>query len=224
MPAEYGEPLSERELEIVALVADGLTNREIAARIYLSPNTVKVHLRNIFTKTGVASRTELTVLAMQAGWIEVPGIVVAPTPAEPSLPAAETVEPATSSPAPLPSWPRSRWLALVVGLFLALAAISSLGIVIGDDPVYGDGWDVGAHECVPAPFSLTGVLFQADGCVLGWTSVFGAAYCVEVRTDLCSGVWTTQAAVNSAGYGTCWTSSPFDGERGFYRISLSGPE
>ncbi len=101
---------------------------------------------------------------------------------------------------------------------------TSLGIVIGDDPVYGDGWDVGAHECVPAPFSLTGALFQADACVLGWTSVFGAAYCVEFRTDLCSGAWTTQAAVNSAGYGTCWTSSPFDGERGFYRISLSGPE
>ena len=70
MPVEQGQPLSERELEIIALVAEGLTNREIAVRLFLSPNTVKVHLRNIFTKTGVSSRTELSMLAVQEGWVE----------------------------------------------------------------------------------------------------------------------------------------------------------
>jgi DNA-binding CsgD family transcriptional regulator/N-acetylneuraminic acid mutarotase len=71
MPIEEGQPLSERELEITGLVTEGLTNREIAERIFLSPNTVKVHLRNIFTKTGVASRTELSMLAVQEGWVVV---------------------------------------------------------------------------------------------------------------------------------------------------------
>ncbi len=69
MPAEPGEALSEREIEVVRLVAAGLSNKEIAAQLYVSPNTVKVHLRNIFTKTGVSSRTELTLLALRSGWL-----------------------------------------------------------------------------------------------------------------------------------------------------------
>jgi LuxR family maltose regulon positive regulatory protein len=52
------EPLSERELEVLHLIARGLTNPEIAARLYLSPNTVKVHTRNIYGKLGVKNRTQ----------------------------------------------------------------------------------------------------------------------------------------------------------------------
>jgi hypothetical protein len=69
MPVEYGEPLSERELEIIALVAEGLTNREIAARTYLSPNTVKVHLRNMFSPRRSRFAHRPDVRAMQEGWI-----------------------------------------------------------------------------------------------------------------------------------------------------------
>ncbi len=77
MPSEYGEPLTERELQIVQLVAEGLTNREVALRLHISHNTIKVHLRNIFTKTGVASRTELSMLAVQEGWVKLPNLPAA---------------------------------------------------------------------------------------------------------------------------------------------------
>jgi len=55
---ELIEPLSEREIEVLQLVADGLTNPEIANRLYLSLNTVKVHTRNIYGKLGVNNRTQ----------------------------------------------------------------------------------------------------------------------------------------------------------------------
>ena len=66
-------PLSEREREILQLVAEGLTNREIAQRLSISHNTVKVHLSNIFEKTGVASRTEATLYAIEQRIVAVPG-------------------------------------------------------------------------------------------------------------------------------------------------------
>ncbi len=68
--------LSERELEILKLLATGLSNKEIAAQLFLSLNTVKVHLRNIFAKLGVQSRTEATLIAIQRGYVSVPGTAV----------------------------------------------------------------------------------------------------------------------------------------------------
>ena len=52
------EPLSEREREVLALIADGLTNREVGERLYISQGTVKAHTSNIFGKLGVHSRTQ----------------------------------------------------------------------------------------------------------------------------------------------------------------------
>lgn len=67
--AEPGEPLTERELEVVRLLSTGASNKEIAAQLYLSPNTVKVHLRNIFTKLEAQTRVEVTMIAVRNGWV-----------------------------------------------------------------------------------------------------------------------------------------------------------
>jgi DNA-binding NarL/FixJ family response regulator len=53
-----GADLSEREIEVLALVAEGLTNTQIAQRIDVSDNTVKFHLQNIYQKLNVSNRTE----------------------------------------------------------------------------------------------------------------------------------------------------------------------
>lgn len=61
--------ISEREREILRLVATGATNQQIALQLNISINTVKVHLRNIFGKIGVVSRTEATVYAIRNGLV-----------------------------------------------------------------------------------------------------------------------------------------------------------
>lgn len=64
---EIVEPLSERELEVLHFIAEGLSNREIAQKLYLSHNTVKGHARNIYGKLGVNSRTQAAARARILG-------------------------------------------------------------------------------------------------------------------------------------------------------------
>ena len=61
------EPLSERELEVLRLVASGLSNREVAQELVLATGTIKKHINNIFTKLNVRSRTQAAAQARELG-------------------------------------------------------------------------------------------------------------------------------------------------------------
>jgi len=61
------EKLSERELEVLALMAEGLTNPEIAGRLFLSLSTIKTHLNNIYGKLNVRNRAEAVLRAKELG-------------------------------------------------------------------------------------------------------------------------------------------------------------
>jgi NarL family two-component system response regulator LiaR len=64
-PPEPGLALTEREREVLALMVEGLNNTQIAARLTVSPSTIKSHVSNILSKLGVASRTEAVTLALR---------------------------------------------------------------------------------------------------------------------------------------------------------------
>ncbi|UCC64834.1 MAG: response regulator transcription factor [Anaerolineae bacterium] len=63
------ETLTPREMEVLRLVAQGLTNYQIARQLGLSVRTVEAHLTHIYAKLGVSSRTEAALLAQRRGWI-----------------------------------------------------------------------------------------------------------------------------------------------------------
>jgi DNA-binding NarL/FixJ family response regulator len=71
-PGTGASPLSARERQVVAAVSDGLSNDEVAARLGIASRTVESHLRRLFERHGVASRTELATRALREGWLEIP--------------------------------------------------------------------------------------------------------------------------------------------------------
>ena len=63
-----GEGLSEREAEILALITQGLDNAEVAARTFLTPNTVKSYIRTLYRKIEVSSRTQAVLWGIDHGF------------------------------------------------------------------------------------------------------------------------------------------------------------
>jgi two-component system NarL family response regulator len=62
--------LTAREVNVLELVAKGMSNREIGAALFLSEDTIKTHLRRIYAKLGVGDRTEAALLAVQRGIVK----------------------------------------------------------------------------------------------------------------------------------------------------------
>ena len=58
--------LTAQEFQVARFVAKGLSNREVGAQLFLSPRTIDFHLRNVFAKLEIASRTELAILKLDA--------------------------------------------------------------------------------------------------------------------------------------------------------------
>ena len=68
-PEDQYDGLTERELGILRLVGQGLSNKQIGKKLFISDRTVQAHLSNIFSKLGVSSRTEAVMHAVRKNWI-----------------------------------------------------------------------------------------------------------------------------------------------------------
>lgn len=64
--------LTTREMEIIRLVASGLTNRETAETLHVNVGTIEFHLRNIYAKLGASVRTDAVLIAQRLGWLDSP--------------------------------------------------------------------------------------------------------------------------------------------------------
>jgi DNA-binding NarL/FixJ family response regulator len=64
------EPLTGREIEVLQLVAEGLSNKEIAQRLFISQSTVKFHINSIYTKMGVRGRVQAAISGKAMGLLE----------------------------------------------------------------------------------------------------------------------------------------------------------
>jgi predicted ATPase/DNA-binding CsgD family transcriptional regulator len=91
-PQNWIEPFNSREIEILSLISDGLSNREISQKLMLSPETIKWYNKQIFSKLGVSSRTQAVNLANKLGLLhtQIPPTSEAGMPTRSNLPAQLT--------------------------------------------------------------------------------------------------------------------------------------
>lgn len=203
--------LSEREQEILRLVATGASNKEIAQQLVISSNTVKVHLRNIFAKIGVASRTEAAIYAVNSGLTrEAAAMVVAEAAEEATgelevyglsgvaaLPDADLGRgevPPAPAPRKLPGWQMAGvlglvLLAVVLGVFLSrlpgLAGVQSTATPEASD---AHRWEILA-EMPTARFGLALAAYEDQIYALGGETGQAISPMVE-RYDLITNTWT----------------------------------
>ncbi|MBG0786386.1 MAG: hypothetical protein H0S79_14915 [Anaerolineaceae bacterium] len=177
--------LSEREQEILRLVAEGLTNREIAQQLSISHNTVKVHLSNIFEKVGVSSRTEATLYAIQQRIVDVPG-------------GEDDTQTEQTDPPGLVARFRWIWLAAVLVIIIISVSLGTNLFAEEETPVaivptadVAERWQT--LESLPQPETAMAFVTYSDEIFsIGGQSSEGVVGDVY-RYDLDTGVWSTAA-------------------------------
>ncbi|MEM7532129.1 MAG: kelch repeat-containing protein [Chloroflexota bacterium] len=120
-------PLTAREKEVAALLITGASNAEIARELVISANTVKVHLRKLFDKLEVSSRTEASLVLIQQGWVEVPNVETNTQHNLQSVQAQPTY-PVIPAPDPLPDMPPHP--VLWQQIYLVIAAVVCIWILL----------------------------------------------------------------------------------------------
>jgi NarL family two-component system response regulator LiaR len=69
--ARPSQPLSEREMEVLKVAAKGMSNKDIGDKLFISERTVQAHMRSIFNKLGVGSRSEAILHGLKRGWFAI---------------------------------------------------------------------------------------------------------------------------------------------------------
>ncbi len=200
--ADSGNALSERENEILQLVATGASNKEIAQRLFISSNTVKVHLRNIFTKIGVTSRTEAAMYAVNTGLVSAHQAGTDFTPEVKPVEMQEILSPAPEDRAGLIARLRRlttnhRWFVIMVfSLILLLLIILIFQFVAVDAPVVSESQTKAKWVTLPdmptARSSLAVVAFKNEIFALGGENERGILDVVEVFTPE-TGKWSRES-------------------------------
>lgn len=209
MPSTNND-LSEREQEILRLVATGASNKEIAQKLYISANTVKVHLRNIFAKIGAASRTEAAMYAVNTGLIPRSAVALQARPGLPDEALAEgalltnqtalTVEPAQGRDAPVARIGLSaRWYVAIILALLGLAGFAAYMVYANNNQATGglpvvnapSRWQSLAPMSV-ARLGLAVAVYENQLFAIAGLSEQGATGAVE-RYDPAADAWTDAA-------------------------------
>jgi DNA-binding CsgD family transcriptional regulator len=220
--------LTQRELEIARAVATGATNQQIARDLVISVNTVKVHLKNIFAKLDIQSRTEVALYAVKEGLVEVEGPV-----------AAEEESGSESAPIARQRISLSRRVILVATVIFAAMLLMlprvEMSSVPEQDNEFLDVRDSAAQGAAPvqlqrweslAPLPgprsrLAAVYYQGRILVIGGDTAAGTTGAVE-EYDLSTNSWRARAGkptpVNNVGAaligGKVYVPGGYSGEEG----------
>jgi DNA-binding CsgD family transcriptional regulator len=191
LPIQDTAELTEREKEILRLLATGASNKDIAHHLFISSNTVKVHLRNTFSKIGATSRTEAAVYAIREGISQ-----AADTPAA----MLATQESPTTSPISLDtkSKPHSFWISALVTVMLV--GVITFGMTTSQAPALAVASPVPVpvtplrwQELAAMPTARSGLavaVYENQIYTIGGETAQGVTGVME-KYDVASDTWIT---------------------------------